>query len=603
MSLKLLADLVVLLLVLGMTAIALLGWGNLTWRLLGIEQPNKPSVLTVWLGFCVVVGCIEIIHLLVPVDWKVTCAFALIGLIGYGLNSKLLISLKDSRSTAVLPTGGILSMIFSTLRRYPLRSLLAAIVVIVWCLRAMEVPTMYDSGLYHFGSIRWLNEFPIVPGLGNVHWRLALNQSYFGFLALLNIAPFWGKGYASGGLFLLVLTAFTLFEVGKTQSQMWRWVFGGALFSYLCLLSSSVANPLPDTGVALLQITIFIFLFVNYASDTKSDATSSVQAHHLQIVLALLCLTIVTVKLSSVGFAIASFWVVGVWALRSKPHKLSSTVVIRIIAVLASFTAVHICRSYVLSGAPFFPSPVGGLWTLPWSVEYGVAQNESQLIYAWAKQPGIAVPSELKADLQWFPDWFARLPLSPLLLMLTGTFFIILQTVIAFGWPQSKITVNSRSLWLLVVPLFTAILFWWLTAPDIRFLGAIVVLYFVYASWFLAVRLKVVFKSDVGEVHFYRIGLAIRLLICLLTAILFTRWALGGIKTVSGWQPLPVPTLAEHVTRGGVNVVIPTSDGQCWNARLPCAVFLHDGLSQHTVDFLGAKYHIKFDRSYFTTRP
>ena len=79
MGFKLVFDVVVLLAILAITTAALAGWGNLTWRLLGLEQPNQPSVLTVWLGFCTVVGCLEIIHLFVPLAWQVTLAVAIIG--------------------------------------------------------------------------------------------------------------------------------------------------------------------------------------------------------------------------------------------------------------------------------------------------------------------------------------------------------------------------------------------------------------------------------------------------------------------------------------------------------------------------------------------
>ena len=113
MSLKLLADLVVLLLVLGTTAIVLLGWGNLTWRILRIEQPNKPSAITVWLGFCIVVGCIEIVHLFVPIDWKVTLAFAVTGTLGCRLNAKSFVLVSDNQSTAISPASGLLLFFFS----------------------------------------------------------------------------------------------------------------------------------------------------------------------------------------------------------------------------------------------------------------------------------------------------------------------------------------------------------------------------------------------------------------------------------------------------------------------------------------------------------
>jgi len=100
----------------------------------------------------------------------------------------------------------------------------------------MGLSNNFDSGLYHFGSIRWLNEYPIVPGLANVHWRLAMNQSYFGFLSLVNIYPLWNKGYAVGGLFLLYLASFSLLKIAQTQKRSWRWVVGGV---FLFILATS----------------------------------------------------------------------------------------------------------------------------------------------------------------------------------------------------------------------------------------------------------------------------------------------------------------------------------------------------------------------------
>jgi hypothetical protein len=213
MTIKLCLDLLVLLLVLASTSIVLHGCGNLTWRLLGIQQPSYPSVLTVWLGFCVVVASLEAVHLFVPIDWKVTVAVALIGALGQRLRAKFARLKESSPPTEVEPAIGLSSLVVNAIKTYPLLSIVGLSVIVSWCLLAMQPPSMFDSGLYHFGSIRWLNEYAIVPGLGNLHWRLALNQSYFGFLALLNIAPYWGHGYAAGGLFLLVLTAFTLLEV------------------------------------------------------------------------------------------------------------------------------------------------------------------------------------------------------------------------------------------------------------------------------------------------------------------------------------------------------------------------------------------------------
>ena len=37
----------------------------------------------------------------------------------------------------------------------------------------------FDSGLYHAQAIRWIEEYGVVPGLANLHCRLAYNSSAF----------------------------------------------------------------------------------------------------------------------------------------------------------------------------------------------------------------------------------------------------------------------------------------------------------------------------------------------------------------------------------------------------------------------------------------
>jgi len=581
MTVKLCADLLVLLLVLASTALVLLGWGNLTWRFLGIQTPTRPSALTVLLGFCLVVACLEIVHLFVPIDWRVTLAFALIGVLGQRLRFKLLSSSDAKLPTLVEPSMGLLPLAFNSLKRYPLLSLIGLLVIVSWCLLAMQAPSMFDSGLYHFGSIRWLNEYAIVPGLGNLHWRLALNQSYFGFLALLNIAPYWGHGYAAGGLFLLVLTAFTLLEVALKQSVLWRWIFGGLLFSYLCLLSGQLANPMPDTATALLQIVIFVFLYYSLSISAQTQAnTQTVPAvnaplQHLQIVLVFLCLTIVTTKLSSVGFAAASFVIVSTSIFCLTPRQFRYALLLKVGGLVGLFTLVHIGRSYLLSGAPFFPSPLGGIWSLTWAVPFGVASNESELIYAWAKQPGISLVSDVPAGFGWVGAWVLALPQTIKYLFAASTLLVALALIL-----RSMSTYSSQSkAWPLGVPIIVAMVFWFFTAPDPRFLGAMIVLYFAWALYIFSTLVKqIVFWRPS---HALKVGrVVIHLFVIAGMATLFVRWSLPSVSALQGWVSLPSSIREVQVNPLGYKAFVPTIDTLCWASELPCTLMLDDGLQR-----------------------
>ena len=571
MSLKLASDLLVLLCVLGLTAVALCGWGRLTWRLLGIKQPDRPSVLTIWLGFCIVIAAVEVIHLFIAIDWHVSLVFAIIGVVGQCIRFA-----PGAAKEGVLvksgPNLGLISLAITTLRRYPVRGAVSVLVMVVWCLRAMETPTMYDSGLYHFGSIRWLNEYPIIPGLGNLHWRLALNQSYFGFLALLNIWPFWGKGYAVGGLFLLLLTACSLLEIGIRQSNLWRWIFGGVLLSYLCLLSGSTSNPLPDTAVALLQVVIFIFLFRYLISIQEQNPEFDKLSRHLPIVLIMLCFSAVTIKLSSIAFSCTSFALVLFWMLQRSKKSLMDASSLKLLTLLLIFTSVHIGRSYLLSGAPFFPSPIGGLWSLPWAVHVGVAQNESLLIYAWAKQPGVGAAHEIAAGYGWVSSWFQNIPAT--LKYLFGLSAIsTVSAILLSSVPPRR---NDSRTYILAIPIGTALCFWFFSAPDPRFLGAVAILYFVWSTYVfsncISERVKVGnFDASVSNVWLTWIVLAG-------TTMLFVRWSLMGASLTNGWAALPMAERTIQTSEYGVDAFVPKNNSQCWDSELPCAVLLHGGL-------------------------
>jgi hypothetical protein len=569
--LKLTTDLVVLLCVLGSTAVVLLGWGNLTWRVLGVPRPSEVSVITIWLGFCIVVGCLEFIHLLVPIDWRVTVGVAIIGLLGQA-------GLFKSKATLLKPealdrsnTIGLVMITLSAVQRYPWRGLATSVVIVTWCLRAMETPTMYDSGLYHFGSIRWLNEYPIVLGLGNLHWRLALNQSYFGFLGLLNFAPYWGKGYAAGGLFLLLLTAFTVVETGQAHSKRNNYVAAAVLFAYLSLLSSQVANPLPDAAVAFLQVAMFLLLYRLLINTIKTSSASKVDSDQLRVTLFFLCITIVNVKLSSVGFVMPVFLIAcSPLFFKSISSVFSNSLALRSILVAVVIILVHAARGYLLSGAPFFPSPFGGGWSLPWAVDRGVAINESALIYAWAKQPGIGDPSDLPAGFDWIGGWLERLPTT--FKYMLGFSSLLLLAAFPFC---CRVSNRDNNLLVLGIPLIMGLLFWFFTAPDPRFLGAVGVLYFLWAV--------LVFQQvKIAEIWFYIekkwIDRVVTFTAISVAFTLFIKWSLIPAFAVVGWSPIPSPLVTTESNRSGLSAYVPIRDSQCWAVELPCAVLLHDGL-------------------------
>jgi hypothetical protein len=566
MSVKLLCDLTLMWLILGVTALALLGWGNLTWQLLRIAPPKPSNVMTVWLGFCSVLLALESVHLFVQIDWKVSFAVVVVGLIGLRR-----IRLKLERCAWQKAS--------VWLRERTLYVALALLIVCYWSLRATEIPIMFDSGLYHFASIRWLNEEPLVPGLANLHWRLALNQSYFGFIALLNIAPYWNKGYAAAGLFLLALTTITLFQVTARSPRVWRYVLVVILFVYINQLAGSVANPSPDFAVALLEIVVFLYLY-DFIAQQEHDLAHS--QWHIAV-LVFLVTALVTVKLSGVAFSGASLILVLYCARNS--WLLNRPIILKSLGLMSVVMAIHCGRNILLSGAPFFPSTFAGIWGLPWALPISIVEFESALIYSWARVPGILSPAmQHWGELSWIQGWLSQLPRSWQIMFLFAAVCLCLSIFLSIRNSKNQ---QRSPFYSLYFPILSGFAFWIMTAPDIRFLGSVNVLFFALGCGLLASQIYANL-ADTNIQHPHRFHSMVwritPLLGVALIAIIVLRWIVIQPLSLVGWQPPPRIATNISTTAWGLNVNVPADGAQCWDAPLPCASVVYGSL--HKVNWV-----------------
>src|SRR5256885_360630 len=69
---------------------------------------------------------------------------------------------------------------------------------------ALHRPCNPDSCLYHIATIRWFEQHPIVPGLGNANLRLGFNHAYYLYASLFDVGSLRGHGERlANGLLLL----------------------------------------------------------------------------------------------------------------------------------------------------------------------------------------------------------------------------------------------------------------------------------------------------------------------------------------------------------------------------------------------------------------
>lgn len=571
------SDLIVLAAVLFLAALTADGWGRLTFRLLGLIPPKAVDTSSVWLGFAVLCALAELIQLFVRLDAYVTLIIVITGIGAYSID-------KHFSITSCLRDG------ISICKKHILLFSLVVIVLIVWCLRAMGSPNNVDSGLYHFQTIRWLNEHPLIFGLANVHWRFAFNQSYFGFLALLNLYPFWGKGYAAGGIFLLALSMCTLIEVGARQTKLWRWTVGGVLFVYFGYVAGTLSSPAPDIAIGLVEIAIALLLM-----RIALSVSSTEQTDRDFLVLVVLCFTAVTIKLSGVAFSAISI-LCGLIYLKFKLHA-GTSVLSRLALFIIFATVVHSIRSYILSGTIMFPSTALALVDKEWSLQLSQILFEKDLILSFARRPEILDPAIVLGNWEWLPEWFDRMAIDVIGIFI-GAFFAMMVSIGGSIFITQKKEVKRLNV--LYLPLVGSVVFWFLTAPDVRFLGAVLPLFLATGLW-LAIR-QIQLTQFGQKLDSYTLPKGAEVAIACTLLVLSTK--LMGIRAISleGWQPIPQVNAELRRTDSGLYIFVPGDGGFCWDHPLPCAPIFHPNLRFKDAPWTIDGTNIEIERKYFTTK-
>ena len=113
---------------------------------------------------------------------------------------------------------------------------------------------LHDTGLYHAQNIKWIQEYAVVPGLGNVHGRFAFNSMFFPVSALFSImigetASHHQMIYPVNPVMVLTLAAALLYRlfVAAKGRDLGRTAFFALAFIPVAIMYPSWANaPSPN---------------------------------------------------------------------------------------------------------------------------------------------------------------------------------------------------------------------------------------------------------------------------------------------------------------------------------------------------------------------
>jgi hypothetical protein len=532
----------------------LLGLGLLAYRAVGVRPCSWQDTLNAsWIGLAVAVGFAQIWHLIRPIDVACVAMVAALGVVGLLLRRASIFSAWNS------------------LRQHPRALGLAIAATVVAAVAVREPIHVYDTGLYHLQAIEWLNSFAVVPGLGNLHGRLAFNNSSFDYAAMLNAGPLAGQAVRLANapliLLLLALTASSAVKLVRSRGDVAAadYLRGFMFVPTLAILGLyHLANGGPDPLVWTIEVVLAVEIAAIVLDGLAYDRRFALTK------IAVLASLGITLKLSFAPFGVLSL-VLGALALgRLRLADLTVPA-----AAACALLLPWLATGVMLSGYPLYPSSFGAV-PVDWRVPEAVANSDASWIAGWARQPGADALASLQTW-SWLGPWFA---LNFTAIVPAAAVCLVALALTARTWRKFPREV------LLAVPVGLSLVFWFASAPDPRFAGALL--------W-LAAAIPALCARRLPSPRRWRSTAMIlsSTVILQLPTIAIVALSIGLVLGQSPTEAaFPEPQLATRVTDSGLVVYMPTESDQAWEAPLPSTPYFDPHLQQRCADSLACGFRM-----------
>ena len=318
----------------------------------------------------------------------------------------------------------------------------------------------YDTGLYHAQSIRWLEEYGVVKGLGNLHCRLAYNSSSFALSALYSMSFLGGQSYHCCAGFLAFLLAKVCLEIADSirKGRLRIGDFARVMcIYYLVIIFDEMVSPASDYFMVLTAFYIVIRWL-----DLLEQQEKTVLPYALLCVLGVF---LMTVKLSA---ALILILVIHPAYYILKEKRWREIILYLFLGVITALP--YFIRNVIISGWLVYPFTQIDLFEVPWKIPKGLADYDAREIQVWGR--GYTDVTQFdRSVFEWLPDWFRALAGSDKLLVLVAGSSVAILIVYGLVLLWKRTTVPARQWQLLLVQMTVAgsFLFWLGTSPLIRY--------------------------------------------------------------------------------------------------------------------------------------
>ena len=357
----------------------------------------------------------------------------------------------------------------------------------------------YDSDLYHAQSIRWIEEYGVVKGLGNIHTRLAYNSASFCLSALFSMSFLGGQSFHVCAGYLACMTAVLCVDLFKKTdrfapklSNMTRVV----TIYYLMIIFDEMVSPASDYFMVLLVLSLLIMFFEHLeAGDTNPTSYA---------LLSLLAVVIMSIKISGALIVLVCIYPAYLLIKSRQFNEVLKYVLCGVLAI-----SPFLVRNVWLSGYLIYPVTAIDLFNPIYKIPKGIAEYDSREIRVYGRGYTDVGAFNLKIR-EWLPAWFEGLDKINKV-----SFVLALAALVAFAvsicivlWKKKY---EELPFMLVIAVSDVSFVYWLLTSPNIRYgcvflwLAATLCFTWIYRKLTLHIDNTMVYRVVVGLFLAYKL--------------------------------------------------------------------------------------------------
>ena len=373
------------------------------------------------------------------------------------------------------------------------------ILVLVWAYCTSRGYIHYDTDLYHAQSIRWIEEYGIVPGLGNLHLRLAYNSSVFALSALYSMKFLVGESlHTINGFVALVLSLEALRVIKGVRQrclQLADYARLAAIY-YLTLICDEVVSPASDY---LIMCTIFFIIikWLKIMEETRDEEERIVPY-------SLLCVCGVFAVSLKLTAGLILLLVITPAYLLIKHKKWKEIIIFLVMGIIV--IAPWVARTVVLSGYLIYPLSGLDLFDFDWEIAKHRVIHDEREIKVWGR--GLNDITKIDVSfVEWMPNWFTTLLSSTEKILVIGDCVaIIMMGIIGIAAVVRK-AYQKKEYTVVMFAVISSYLFWLFSAPLVRYGYAYVLLVCVLTGGYFIQKVDKRWLTNIVCVFIILIGI------------------------------------------------------------------------------------------------